>query len=247
MIYLIALATFVATCLGGFFALKFKDKLHLTLGFSAGAVLGLAFFDLLPESIQMSGTFFSTSTVALLVGIGFISYMVLDRLFILHGCDHDHDEHEGEHIHEQISNPRGSFGAGSLSVHSMMDGLAIGLSFGVSSGLGIAVAAAVLTHDFSDGINTVSMVLRHGGSKLKALKWLAVDAIAPIVGIVVGSLIAIPEPYIGAFLAVFTGFFLYLGAGDLLPESHHRHPTHWTTISTLIGMAVMFVVVSLTR
>ena len=51
MLALLALATFSATLLGGLFALRFKDKLHLILGFSAGAVIGLAFFDLLPEAI----------------------------------------------------------------------------------------------------------------------------------------------------------------------------------------------------
>ena len=45
-----ALAIFIFTFLGGLFALKFKDKLHLILGFSAGSVIGVAFFDLLSES-----------------------------------------------------------------------------------------------------------------------------------------------------------------------------------------------------
>jgi hypothetical protein len=49
IILLLASAAFVATFIGGSFALKFRDKLHLILGFSAGAVAGVALFDLLPE------------------------------------------------------------------------------------------------------------------------------------------------------------------------------------------------------
>jgi ZIP family zinc transporter len=237
MIYIIAFAAFTATCVGGFFALRFKDKLHLVVGFSAGAVLGLVFFDLLPESIEMSRGFFSVDTIALLVAVGFVVYMVLDRVFVLHGCDEDHKQSgtEGHSHSDQHHSPaRGMFGAGSLSVHSMMDGLAIGLSFGVSNTLGVAVAVAVLTHDFSDGINTVSVILRHGGSRVKALKWLIVDAVAPIIGIVLGSIFVFPEQYVGAFLAIFTGFFLYLGAGDLLPESHTQNAQEALTKMSLL-------------
>ncbi len=53
MIFFIALATAAATLLGGLFALRFRDKLHLILGFSAGALIGVAFFDLLPEAINL--------------------------------------------------------------------------------------------------------------------------------------------------------------------------------------------------
>ena len=51
MIIIIAFATFISTLIGGLCALHFKDKLHLVLGFSAGAVIGVAFFDLIPESL----------------------------------------------------------------------------------------------------------------------------------------------------------------------------------------------------
>ena len=47
----IAAATAVATMLGGLFALSLKRRIAMVLGFSAGAVLGVAFFDLLPEAL----------------------------------------------------------------------------------------------------------------------------------------------------------------------------------------------------
>jgi zinc transporter ZupT len=54
MQFIISIATFVFTFLGGLFALRFKDKLHLILGFSAGAVIGVAFFDLIPEALTLA-------------------------------------------------------------------------------------------------------------------------------------------------------------------------------------------------
>ncbi|HEY0907892.1 MAG TPA: ZIP family metal transporter [Candidatus Paceibacterota bacterium] len=231
---LIAIGAFVATLLGGLLAIKWSDKLHLVLGFSAGALIGVAFFDLLPEALEIGGQFFDSSAILLATAIGFVLYLLLDRTFFTH-C------HEEGHSHHSKS--RGTFGAGSLSFHSFLDGVAVGIAFHVSPAMGAVVAAAVLAHDFSDGINTVSMILRHGGSKKAAMKWLATDAIAPVLGIASTFLFTIPESFVGIILAVFCGFFLYIGASDLLPESHHNHPTHWTTIATIVGMAVIYVAI----
>lgn len=236
MIILISIAAFAFTILGGLFALKFKDKLHLILGFSAGAVIGVAFFDLLPEAIELGG---DTSKVTAVVAIGFIFYMILDRFIILHS------HHDGEHGHTH--NKRGILGAASLSIHSFLDGIGIGLAFHVSTSVGMIVTAAVLVHDFSDGINTVNMILKNNGEKIKAVKWLIVDALAPVLGICATLLFSLSETSLGTLLALFTGFFLYIGASDLLPESHHSHPTIWTTVLTVLGMVVIYTAIRLAQ
>ena len=234
MVIIIALATFVATLLGGSFALKYKDKLHLILGFSAGAVIAVAFFDLMPEALNLGSGSFGIATMTSIVALGFAGYLVLDRLIILH---HDTEEN-GE-----ASVRRGRLGAGSLSIHSFLDGAAIGLAFQVSAAVGAIVATAVLVHDFSDGINTVNLVLKNAGSKTQAMRWLIVDALAPVVGVVSTLFFQLPEAALGVILAIFSGFFLYIGASDLLPESHHQHSTLWTTMMTLLGMFTLFVAI----
>ncbi len=234
MTIIIAMCAFLATYLGGMFALKFKDKLHLILGFSAGAVIAVAFFDLLPEAFELGGR--EPGAVFLITAIGFFVFMILDRFIILHSHHHD-DGHD--HVHEQKQS-RGKLGASSLSLHSFLDGIAIGLAFQVSAAVGATVTAAVLVHDFSDGINTVNMILKNGGTIQTARKWLAVDAIAPVLGIVATLFFSVPENVLGMILALFAGFFLYIGASDLLPESHHSHPTLWTTIATIAGAVVLY-------
>ncbi len=234
MIILISIATFFSTLLGGLFALRLKDRLHLILGFSAGAVIGVAFFDLMPEALEIAGTIHSPAFVTSLIALGFVAYLILDRLILLHGHDEDN-----AHTH------RGTFGAGSLSLHSFLDGVGIGLAFKVSPELGLIVAVAVLAHDFSDGINTVSMILKNGGTKNTAIRWLMIDALAPVLGVVSTLFFTLEESTLGLLLALFSGFFFYIGASDLLPESHHAHPVRWTTLSTLIGIAVMYGVIQL--
>lgn len=236
MIYLFAIATFCFTLLGGLFALKFRDRLHLILAFSAGSLLGVAFFDLLPESIQLANGNYQIATITTIVAAGFLLYMVLNNFFTLHPCEEGGCEN---HSH------KGQLGAGSLSVHSFLDGMAIGLGFQVSSAVGLIIAAAVLTHDFSDGINTISIVLKNQGNVRNAFKWLIVDAVAPVLGILSTLFFTLPEKSLGLILALFCGFFLYIGASDLLPESHHKHPGVLTALFTLLGAGLIFLIVRL--
>jgi ZIP family zinc transporter len=234
MLILIAGATFSATVIGGLLALRFRDHLHLILGFSAGAVVGVALFDLLPEAIEFGG---STSVLALAISGGFFGYLILDRLILLH--THSDEDHA-----ESMAPRRGVFGALTLSAHSLLDGVAVGIAFQASPAIGIIVAAAVLTHDFSDGINTVNLVLKNGGSMRDAWKWLFIDALA-LVGIASTLFFTLSESVLGMVLAVFVGTFLYLGAADLIPESHHRHPRVATTLMTLLGAGLIYIVVFL--
>ena len=234
MLFLVTIAAVLSTFLGGLFAFKFRDKLHLVLGFSAGAVIGVAFFDLLPEALELSSGKYEIGFVTTVVAGGFILYMILDRLISLHS---HHEDHCGNENH------RGVLGAGSLSIHSFLDGLAIGLSFKVSVSVGVVVALAVLAHDFSDGINTIGLILKNGGSKKKAFLWLAVDALAPVFGVITSLLLSIEQESLGLILAIFCGFFFYIGASDLLPESHHNHPTHWTTLLSILGIVFIYAVI----
>ena len=236
----IACAAFGATFAGGLFALSLKDKLHLVLGFSAGAVIAVAFFDLMPEAIRLGAKYHSAQLLLSFTALGFLIYLILDRIMSLHA--HAHEDHIS--IRQALSR-RGSLGAGSLSVHSFLDGVAIGLAFQASPSVGVVVTIAVLTHDFSDGINTTNLVVKNGGTRSQALVWLAVDAIAPVLGIGSTRFITLPRDRLDLVLALFAGFFLFIGASDLIPESHHAHPKFLTTLMTLLGAAVLYAAVIL--
>src|SRR6185312_15930684 len=98
---LLAPAAFGATMLGGLVALRLRDRLHLILGFSAGAVVGVAFFDLLPEAVHLTRDSRTPAQTMLFVAIGFLFYLLLDRLALLHAAGHDHsDSGHDHHGHE---------------------------------------------------------------------------------------------------------------------------------------------------
>jgi ZIP family zinc transporter len=199
-------------------------------------MLGVALFDLLPESIELTKDVYDVQTVTILIAVGFSAYMLLDRLFSMHG---HHGNDEQSHFH------KGRLGASALVFHSFLDGFAIGLAFKVSPAIGWVVALAVLMHDFADGVNTVNMIIKNKGGRTAALKWLTADALSPAVGVAVAYFLTVSGSVLGLILSIFVGFFLYISASDLVPESHHRHPAAWTTISTIIGMMVILGAVSL--
>jgi zinc transporter ZupT len=214
---------------GGLLALRLRDKLHLILGFSAGAVIGVAFFDLLPEAIGLGAPLHSPAAVLSCTALGFLFYLMLDRVLLFHGN----------------SAPRGRVAAGVLCLHSFLDGIAIGLAFQTSHQVGIIVAIAVLTHDFSDGINTMNIVLKNQGNKAQGLRWLLMDAAAPVMGVASTYFFTLHASSFGVVLGLLGGFFLYIGASDLIPESYHAHPKFLTTAMTLAGAAVLYLAIAL--
>jgi zinc transporter ZupT len=243
----IALAAFGTTFAGGLLALRVARRLQWILGFSAGAVVAVAFFDLLPEALELSSATVAPVSVLAWTAAGFLVYLCLDRAVFFNA--HAHRDRPGIRSDTAPSDrhSRGTLFAGSLSLHSLLDGIGIGLAFQASSAVGLIVAVAVLTHDFSDGLNTMNVVLRNGGDVRVALRWLLADAIAPGVGIAATRFFTVENWVLGIILAVFAGFFLYIGASDLLPESHRNHPTILTTLMTVLGSAVLYVAITLAR
>jgi ZIP family zinc transporter len=233
LVLIVGLVTGAATLLGGGLALRFRSGLGLLLGFSSGAVIGVALFDLLPEALDLGGEGHSHLSITTAVAVGFGLYLIADRgLVVVSGGT-------GRH--------RGHFAPASLTAHSLMDGLGIGLAFHVSSAAGLIVALAVLAHDFLDGANTVTLSLAGGSGTRTARGWLVADAIAPLVGIGIARLISVPTFVLAVLLGVFAGFFLYIGASELLPRSHDRRPRLSTIAATGLGFAFIYLVILLGR
>ena len=75
--------------------------------------------------------------------------------------------------------------------------------------------------------------------------WLLLDASAPVIGVASTYFFTLPDTAFGTVLALFAGFFLYIGASDLIPESYHAHPKFLTTVMTLAGAAVLYLAIAL--
>jgi zinc transporter ZupT len=222
--------TVVSTLVGGAFALRLHRELKTAIALSGGIVVAVAIFDLIPEALEAIG---DDHRVTTLIGGGFLLFFVAERFLVLH----HRDDPEQARAHGEV----GALGAGALAFHTFTDGLGIGLAFGLDTQTGILVLIAVISHDFADGINAVTFVLSQGGSRIAALRWLALVAVAPLFGALTGVAIDISERTLGHLLALYAGIFLYIGATDLLPEAH-SHPSGRRMAVTLAGFAAVFVV-----
>lgn len=237
---LVALATVVSTALGGVVVLRSGRRLHLILGFTAGVMLGLVAFDLLPEvfSLAHGSTFFGVPPGLLMLAVGFLVLHVVEKSVSLHGGQESaYDHHHHPHV--------GLVSAIALAGHSFLDGVGIGLGFQASKAVGIAVAIAVIAHDFADGMNTVGVMMLHGNTRRPAITMLVIDALAPLLGAFSTLFFSVPEGALGLYLGFFAGFLLYLATGDILPEAHRRHSSWQTMAATVLGAGLMWTVVGL--
>ncbi len=230
-----ALLAMAATLMGGTFALWLRMYAPVVFSFSAGAVIAVAFFDLLPEAMSL-GARLSPRVILALAAAGCFGYVVLDRLLLAN-------------LHTFNAHVRGWAGAASLCAHSVVDGLMLGWSFRASVELGTVVAFAILMHDLSDGINTVGILMRHGVPRRQIRAWLALDALAPLVGVLI-SLMVVPDPnLLQACLAVFGGCFLYIGFSQLqasVRSSDGAFPV-FSPLMTLVGGAFIYTVTQFSR
>ncbi len=225
--------TVLATLIGGRIGIRYAHHLPTLLALSGGVVVSIALLDVLPEGIRGLD---DPNLATFLVAAGFFGFFGIERFFTLHNRDEAAEQLGGKRI--------GAIGAAGLSIHSFIDGLGIGLAFGVDSATGLLVFVAVVSHDFADGLNTVSYVLRRSGDRRAAYRWLLLDAAAPLLGAIVGSLATISDASLAHLLCVYCGFFLYLGATDLLPAAHEQ--PSWTRVGlTFAGFGLIFAITRL--
>lgn len=213
---LLSLAAFSSTLCGGLLALRFRDRLHYLLSFTAGVLLGVVTFEVLPEIFELAERQKINATGAMVaLVVGFLVFHAIEKFVLLH---HAHESGYAEHRHPHV----GVFSALALIGHSVLDGVGIGLAFQASTAIGITVAIAVIAHDFSDGLNTVGLMLAHRNTLRRSATMLVLDAAAPVVGAASTLLFQVPASWLILYLGFFAGFLLYIGVADILPEAHSK-------------------------
>jgi ZIP family zinc transporter len=217
------------------------------MAFASGVLVATALVDLLPEAAELIGEESGPIAGAAAV-VGYLIFMALEAFVHRQSWEHQHPAEEDpetphEHNHQQVF---GLFAAAGLILHSMLDGLAIGLGFRVDTELGVLVAMAVLVHGFADGMNVASLVMKAGHRLPVVLTFLAFDVIAPPVGAAIGSFVNVSQPVLGFLLAAFAGVFISIGAGHLFPEAQHRNmATWWLILLAALGAGIVLFIRSM--
>ena len=236
--FLISLIAFIGVLIL-FLKEDLLNKLLLVLvAFSAGALLGGAFFHLIPEAISKVGV----EEPALLkiffyLILGFCTFFVLEQFISWH--------HHHAKDHPNIK-PFSYLLLISDSVHNFIDGLIIAASFVVAFPLGIATALAVALHEIPQEMGDFGVLVYGGFKKVKALILNFLSASTVVLGGVVGFFLAEKIGGSIVFLLPFAaGNFIYIACSDLIPEIKHKANLKNSLIHFfvfLLGISLMMVI-----
>lgn len=232
---LLSAGAFASALAGGFVAMRAARMIGLIIAVGAGIRIGAAYFDLIPESVELLGS--SIEIVMVFTAVGFLAFYAIEKLTALHvGHETASELDHGDAAHRHV----GFIGAIGTSLHSFLDGVALAAALAVGGSLGLIIGVVVIVHRFSDGIGIVSLLLASRMPVSQTYRWVGAVAVAPVAGVAVGLVIPVPDAVLGALLAVFAGFFLYIGAAELLPEAHRNDRSGWVVAATLVGVAAIY-------
>lgn len=186
-----------------------KRASHYLLSLAAGALLGLAFLDLVPEALEL----ISIEAAVALVLAGIVVSFLLEKLLVWYHC---HDEHCERHAVRPLV-------ITGDSVHNLIDGIGIGAAVLAGTGVGAIATLAVILHEIPREGSDVAILLSSGMRRRSVFAWTVFASLMTVVGAVAavwfgGALIAATGP----LLAVVAGTFIYIATADLIPELHRN-------------------------
>lgn len=236
MVFVLTIAASFAALLGGYTAVRYKRWLNYALALTAGLVLGLVTFDLLPEIFDIvQSQELDPVWPMIALTIGFLSFHLFEKFLPMHEAS---ERQYGPHRHPRLGVAR----ALALTGHSFLDGLSIGVAFQVSSMVGTAVAIAVIGHRFADGFDTTTFMLHHKNKLSHIKRWLAVVVVMPIIGGLASLVVDFSEKALAIYLGFFAGFILYIAASNLLPQAHSEETNRLSILLTALGVALLLLI-----
>jgi zinc transporter ZupT len=195
------------------------------LAFSSGVLLGIAILDLYPESLSLAGR---SASLTILATFGV--------LFVLENLTATHD-HGGDFLHPEYLHRVSMAALAALTMHALIDGMAMGISLRHDLILGSAISMGVILHKFVDGLTRTSLLHTANYYRVKEILFSILLAMATPLGAFLAYLGAanLSNSATGIVLAVSTGSFLYVAAADLLPRLHESHD-RYTLVFFLVGL-----------
>jgi zinc and cadmium transporter len=231
------------------------------LSFSAGVMLGAAFFHMLPEAVEAGG-----AGALPFVVVGFLLLYLLERFVLVHVCaepgpgvpvasggdapvvdPHVHGAPRHVHVHGDATgcgvHTIGLAAFIGMSLHTLVDGFALGAA-NVEAELGLLVFLAILAHKIPNAFSLSAILRAEGYSRRRALGMNA--AFALMVPLGAGLYVLLREAvHVEAFtsiaLAASAGTFLHLSLSDILPDLHRRGVARWRlSLAVVAGLLVMW-------
>ena len=211
------------------------DRSQYVNSFAAGLILALAFFHLIPEASELSEVAFPV------IFLGFFSIYMLENFIVIHSGSELHF-HESDPCLQHTSETNGVMVFAGLSLHSLIDGVIIGVGFELGTEIGILASLAVIAHEVPEGVTSFALINETLPDKPLLLS--LVVALATPIGALISLMFiqSLTDNMIGILLALAAGTFIYVSASDLIPQTHGTQNLK-TMVSFLLG-AVVIVLIS---
>lgn len=222
---------------------KIKKYIYYFISFSVGTFLGVVFFDLLPEAMELT----PHEKGPLWILAGFIAFYLMGRfLFWFHHHEDEHCDHGDDHTDAKSAKSTGTMILTADFVHNFVDGIVIAAAFLADTHLGIVTTIAVLLHEFPQEMSDFFVLIRAGMSKIRALLLNFLSSVSTLIGALLGYFaFSSVEGIVGPLLGIAAGNFLYIAASDLLPELHRKENNGKKVVQVallLFGIAIIFIV-----
>jgi zinc and cadmium transporter len=237
--FLCALGIACLSMIGIFFvALKHKTLekiLLLLISFSAGTLLGGAFFHLLTEAIEEFG---NPLKIFIFMLIGFLMFFILEKIFRWHHC-HDDQCETKKHL--------GKLNLIGDGFHNVIDGLVLVSVFVVDLKLGWSILFAIAIHEVVQEIGDFGVLIYSGYTKRKALVYNFISACSILIGVILGYFLFNNIQNLNIFLLPFAaGGFIYIATSDIIPELHKENNLKKSSLSFLFFVLALVVMYFLT-
>jgi solute carrier family 39 (zinc transporter), member 9 len=209
-------------------------QLHMMTALSAGVFIGATFLILMPEAIEGM----DTGQALALIMAGFVTILLVE-IILQHRHQEECDDHTTDHQHILTS----TTAFVGLSVHSVMDGFALGVAVVLGEEVGTIVFLAILAHKAIDVFSLSTTFRLADISRRQAFKFMALfSLITPLAAALAFPLVEwLREIEVGIPLALAAGTFMYVGIYDLLPEAfHEKHEQYAAFALVVVGIAIMY-------
>jgi len=230
VIILISIIAGLSTVLGAYGVRYFnkwtKQNTTPIIALAAGIILATAFLELTPESVSLTNSWMMWT-----LG-GFALFFILEQFMVMHACSNSLEPCDHASSHTAVLG---------IGLHSLVDGMLIGLGFEVSNTIGIIATLAVVAHEIPEGVFSYTLLSHGAVDNRTAMLYSWFVAMATPIGTILTVLIIhrISAPIVGILLAITAGNFIYIAATDLIPETH-KQSARSSVVLVILGMAFVY-------
>lgn len=198
----------------GIFTIYFKEEaveksLSVLISLAAGTLLGAAFLDLIPESLELM----EVKNAMILVLLGFLLFFILEKFILWHHCHDKKCKHRERRTALPYLNIIGD------GIHNIVDGMVIAVAYLTDPSLGIVTTIAIMMHEIPQEIGDFGILLYGGLNRWTALALNFLTALTAMIGAIVILVLNVSFQSITALLLpLAAGHFIYIAAADLIPE-----------------------------